>query len=342
MPRTHVSIDGDRFLLNGTPTYPGRTARGLQIEGRLLNARLVQGVFDDRNPETRGRWAYPDTGVWDAERNVREFLAAMPVWRRHGLLSFTLNLQGGSPEGYSRLQPWHNSAFEADGAFRDDYRVRAERILDFADELGMAPILGLFYFGQDERLRDEAAVLRAVDEVADWIVARGWTHLLLEVNNECNIRYEHPILQPERVHELILRLQERFRAAGRPLPVSTSLGGGSIPPPNILAAGDYTLLHGNGVNTPAALEKLIRDTRTALGGRHVPIVVNEDDHFGFDVPENNCIAALRNGASWGYFDFRMRDEGYHDGYQSVPVDWTISSARKRGFFDLVRELTGGV
>ena len=27
--------------------------------------------------------------------------------------------------------------------------------------LGMAPLLGLFYFGQDQRLRDEAAVLQA-------------------------------------------------------------------------------------------------------------------------------------------------------------------------------------
>src|SRR3712207_7267903 len=33
------------------------------------------------NPETRSRWAYPDAGAWDAERNTREFLEAMPQWR---------------------------------------------------------------------------------------------------------------------------------------------------------------------------------------------------------------------------------------------------------------------
>ena len=117
-PKTSVSIVGDAFHINGEPTYKGRVWKGKKIEGLLLNARLVQGIFDDLNPETVSRWAYPDTGKWDAERNTREFIAAMPEWRRHGLLAFTINLQGGSPMGYANEQPWHNSAFEADGSLR--------------------------------------------------------------------------------------------------------------------------------------------------------------------------------------------------------------------------------
>src|SRR6185436_14535573 len=151
-PRTEISIVGEKFLLNGKPTYAGRTWEGVSIEGRLMNSRMVQGIFDDLNPETRARWNYPDTGKWDADRNTREFVAAMPEWRRHGLLAFTLNLQGGSPEGYSRGQPWHNSAFAADGALRADYFARTARIIERADELGMVVILGIFYFGQDERV----------------------------------------------------------------------------------------------------------------------------------------------------------------------------------------------
>ena len=42
---------------------------------------MAQGIFDDLNPETRRRWAYPDTGVWDPGRNTAEFLAAMAEWR---------------------------------------------------------------------------------------------------------------------------------------------------------------------------------------------------------------------------------------------------------------------
>ena len=86
-PRTVVTIEGDGFRINGRPTYEGRVFRGYRVEGLLLNARLVQGLFDDRNPETRSRWAYPDTGRFDPERNTREFLAAMPEWPRHGVLA---------------------------------------------------------------------------------------------------------------------------------------------------------------------------------------------------------------------------------------------------------------
>src|SRR4029434_5709565 len=118
---TTVSIVGQAFHLNGQPTYPGRSWQVLRIAGWLLNSRMVQGIFDDRNPETAQRWAYPDTGRWDAERNTREFIAAMPEWRKHGLLAFTINLQGGSPQGYSTNQPWHNSAMNEDGSVRPDY-----------------------------------------------------------------------------------------------------------------------------------------------------------------------------------------------------------------------------
>jgi hypothetical protein len=47
---TRVSIQGDAFHLNGRPTYDGRTYQSKKIEGLLLNARMVQGIFDDRHP----------------------------------------------------------------------------------------------------------------------------------------------------------------------------------------------------------------------------------------------------------------------------------------------------
>src|SRR5262245_43464034 len=44
--RTVVTMEGEKFLLNGKPTYAGRTWDGVAIEGRLMNSRMVQGVFD--------------------------------------------------------------------------------------------------------------------------------------------------------------------------------------------------------------------------------------------------------------------------------------------------------
>src|SRR3989442_13470154 len=83
--RSIVEIRGDRFFINGRPTYEGRSYQGHRVEGLLMTSRMVQATFDDRNPETVSRWAYPDTGKWDPERNTREFLAAMPSWKEHGL-----------------------------------------------------------------------------------------------------------------------------------------------------------------------------------------------------------------------------------------------------------------
>ncbi len=335
--KTEVSIRGEAFLINGRPTYAGRTWNGHRIEGLLFNSRMVQGIFDDLNPKTRDRWVYPDTGRWDPERNTREFLAAMPLWRRHGLRAFTINLQGGSPEGYSRAQPWHNSAFTETGELRPDYMARLERILDRADELGLVVILGIFYFGQDERLKDEATVRRGLDRALDWVFERGYRHVLIEVNNECNIRYDHPILQPERVHELIDHVKARQRE-GRRLLVSTSYGGGAIPRENVVRSADFLLLHGNGVKDPNRIAEMVRQTRRVAGYRPKPILFNEDDHFDFDQPRNNLLAAVGEYCSWGYFD--PGKNNYQDGYQSPPVNWGLNTPRKQEFFAKIKEITG--
>jgi len=192
---TEVSIRGQQFLLNGKPAYAGRSYKGMKIEGLLMNVRAVQAIFDDLNSETRSKWAYPDTGKWDPERNTREFVAALPEWRRHGVLALTVNLQGGSPEGYSKSQPWENSAIDPDGALRPAYMDRLARVLDRADQLGMVAIVGYFYFGQDQRVKDEAAVRRAVTNATNWLLDSGHRNILVEIDNECNVSaYDHEIL----------------------------------------------------------------------------------------------------------------------------------------------------
>jgi hypothetical protein len=336
---TAVSIHGDAFHINGEPTYKGRMWSGKKIEGLLLNSRMVQGTFDDMNPETVQQWRYPDTGRWDAERNTREFIAAMPVWRKHGLLAVTLNLQGGSPQGYSKDQPWHNSAFTPAGELRAEYLSRLQRILDKADELGMVVILGYFYFGQDQRLENEDVVKRCVDVATSWLHDQGYRNVLVEINNECNVRYDHDVLKPDRVHELIERVKS-VEKNGHRLLVGTSYGGGVIPKPNVVKVSDFLLMHGNGVKEPSRIAEMVQLARKVDGYRPMPILFNEDDHFHFDQPSNNFVSALGEYASWGYFDFRMAGESFDDGYQSVPVNWSISSPRKRGFFQLLSEVTG--
>lgn len=366
---THLTACGQRWHINGQPTYKNSPVAGL-----LLNSRMTNAMFDDENPVTRPLWAYPDTGHWNAERNTDEFIAQLATYRAHELLAVTVNLQGGSPTGYYReasvramlaarrldasdqavwaglpsaaSQPWHNSAFAADGSLKSSYLSRAERIIAACDALGMVVILGYFYFGQDERLADERAVCRAVDEATQWVLQSGYGNVLIEVNNETDVpRYEHAILQPHRVAELI----ERVRAhqfGGRRLLAGTSYGGGRVPDDDVVAASDYIMLHGNGVTQPERIAAMVAQTRALPSYTAQPILFTEDDHFDFDQPTNNFRAALAAYASWGYFDPGAAAGGastfgdYQSGYQNIPVNWRINTERKRGFFKLLREVTG--
>jgi hypothetical protein len=338
--QTVVTIEGDQFLINNKLTYSGRYWKGNKIEGLLLNSRMVQGIFDDMNPETVINWQYPDTKKWDPDRNTKEFIASMQTWRDNGLLSFTINLQGGSPQGYSNIQPWNNSAFKEDGTLRPEYMLRLEKILNKADELGMVPIVGLFYFGQDERLRDELAVKNAVNNVIDWLFSKKYRNILIEINNECNVnKYDHEILKPQRVHELIGLVKNKTKNGLR-FYVGTSYGGKFIPLPNVVKVSDFILIHGNGESNPDNILEMVKKTREVEGYTPKPILFNEDDHFNFDKEWNNFTAAVKGYASWGYFDYRMKDEPFESGYQSVPVDWGINSERKKAFFKLLKEITG--
>ena len=372
--QTRVAIEGDRWLINGRPTYVGREYRGWKIEGLLLNSRMVQSILDDENELTRVLWRYPDTGVWDAERNTAEFVEAMPEWQAHGLLGFTVNLQGGSPLGYYRpvafreklrslgisaqderiwaglpaeeSQPWHNSAFDAQGRLKQSYLGRLSRILDRADSLGMVVVLGLFYFGQDERLRDERAVRRAVDEACGWVLEQGYANVVIEVNNECNVpRYDHDIMRPDRIHELIEQVSG-ITAGGERLLAGTSYGGGRVPDDAVVKVSDFLLMHGNGVSGPPRIAQMVDEARALSSYRPMPILFNEDDHFDFDRPRNNFTSALSRYAGWGYFDpgegagGRAAFGNYLDGYQNPPVNWRINTPRKRAFFGLLRDVTG--
>ena len=342
---TSIAIKGNEFFLNGKVTYPDRSFRGNKIQGLLFTSRMVNAIVNDQNPETRGMWAYRD-GPWDPERNTNEFIAALPSYRAHGLTSVAFNIQGGSVMGYGWHQPWHTSGYTPDGHILPDYRGRLIRVLDALDANGMAAVLGLFYISAAPALSGEAAVIRATDDITDIVCNGGYTNVLMEVGNEVEIpRWAYDIVKPPRSHELVLRIQERSKGrvkteAGRLL-VSTSFSNrtGDLPS-KLLEAADYVLFHGNSLPTPADVHTRVKAIRAMAGYHGQPLLINEDDHFDFDQPENNMTAAIAEYCGWGFFDYRQIREPFEAGYQSLPVDWTINSPRKKGFFGLLAEATG--
>jgi len=341
---TSVALAGNAFHINGKPTYPGRSFRGSKVEGQLFTSRMVNCIINDQNPETRGMWAWRD-GPWDPERNTNEFIAALPLYRSHGLTSVAFNIQGGSPMGYGWHQPWHTSGYTPDGHLLPDYKSRLLRVLDAVDANAMVAVLGYFYVSATPALADEAAFMRAADEITDLVCDGGYTNVLIEVANEADIQsWKQEIIKPARSHELVARVQSRSKGrvktpAGRLL-VSTSFATPAPIPERLLQTADYVLYHGNGLATPQAVHTRARQIRATSGYRGQPLLINEDDHFDFDKPENNFLAAVEEYSGWGYFDYRQIRERFEDGYQSLPVDWGINSARKKAFFSLLAEVTG--
>ena len=346
-PHTAVSIDGDRFRINGSLTYDDAPA---DVRGRLYNVRAANGAFDDENPDTVERWVYPDTGTWDPDRNVAELCAAVPTWYEHGVRAIGVNLQGGRPvlnrhEGgtdpAATRQPWIVSAYTPTGELQSAWRNRVERLLHRTDEIGMVLILGMFYQGQDGHLADEDAVVSGVDAVLAWLDDLGATNVILEVNNECDTGYDHDILGPDRVHELI----RRVRKADGP-PVGTSFRGGAMPTDAVVDASDVIFLHGNGVDDPHRIRDMVETVHTGSTYRGQPIVFNEDDvamlhdesdGYGFGIEPTHVTAATAAGASWGYYDKGTND--YESGFQSPPINWELSTPRKRAFFTHLAAVT---
>lgn len=268
---TRVSIEKEAWLLNGAVTYPGTKA-----EGRLMNTRMVNAVFEDSNR--------PD---FDSESNTARFIEKIPDYAACGVRAFTLNLQGGMP-GYEGAR---NSAFDAEGNLRDLYLRRVRRVIEACDRHGTVVILGCFYQRQDQILRDESAVRAAVTNVAQWIKGCGFTNVVLEIANEYGHGgFDHKLLKSAAGQ---VELIERAKKSHPGLLVSTSgLGDGAVPN-EVARAADYVLIHFNGTKVediPARIK--------AMRAFSKPVVCNEDAKTGEAGAKaaELCAAA---GGSWG-------------------------------------------
>lgn len=301
--RTRLSLDGPHFRLNGKLTYAGQSA-----EGRLLNVRMVNSVFED---EARTSF--------DPERNTEEFVGAMPEYVNHGVRAFTVSLQGGYP-GYEGAR---NSAFRPDGSLDGDYLSRVARVIERADALGAVVILSLFYQRQDQVLRNEQAVRTGVVKAVDWVRQRGYRNIILEVVNEYgHSGFNHAVLRSDAGVAGLIRLARQRHSS---LPVSASTRGNGRTTPEVAKASDLILVHFNQLAT-SDIASRVRALRNAHPDK--PIVCNEDDRTG-SAAAAALTASVEAGGSYGLmvervnqhypfdFDGRSDDPKAYDRYKSL-------------------------
>jgi hypothetical protein len=269
--QTRVAIKGDRWFLNEVVTYARAKA-----EGRLMNVRMVNAVFEDaRRPE------------FQAEANTERFVKALPDYVSHGARAFTINLQGGMP-GYEGAV---NSAFDADGNLRAAYLRRVHRVIETCDCEGAVVILGCFYQRQDQLLKDEAAVRTGVVNVAQWVKGCGFTNVVLEIANEFgHVGFDHRPLRMAAGQAELIRMAKKTHPS---LLVSTSgLGDGAVSQ-EVARAADFLLVHFNDTK----IEDMPARIR-ALKEFGKPVVCNEDAKIG-EAGARAAAVCVANGASWG-------------------------------------------
>jgi hypothetical protein len=355
--QTVVGIHGSQFTINGVPTYTassGFPSADPNLQGTLLNVRAVQAVFDDANYPNGGSrahpytsntmgpvfWDYPD-GPWDPERNLREFLAALPTWRSAGILAFTVNLQGGGPPDgnygeKATLQPHLNSGFDPQGNLKPAYAARLKRVIEQADKLGMVVIVGYFYQGSNERILpdpEDKYAKEAVRQASLFLKNLPHRNILIEIANETSSQgYNHSIMQPDGILDAILLAQKTVE---HQIPVSMSWVQGPMRRGTrgdlAMRAVDYVMFHTNGQSPEAAHDSI--QAMKSWAGYDRPVLINEDGVSAF-----NLQAAVQEHVGWGYYDDGLGN--YRDGFQDLPVDWKIGSNVKWIFFEQVARLTG--
>lgn len=320
MGKTDLGIQGDNFTINGILTYSDIPGTHPAAHGLLMNARFIQGIFDDMaDPVRFSRFGYQ----WDADENTDRLIHALPEWKRFGLLGFTVGMQGGMPVLTIENSTIENNPYSEDGKHIDPtYLNRLDRLIRATDELGMIVIVSMLYQGQVNRMADGSCIRNAITTCSRFLRDGAYTNVIIEVANEHNVGnfIHHPLVYyPEGIASLI----DLARETSGGLPVGSS-GGGLYYSPEVCRASDVILVHGNGA-TEQTYYDLIRDVQAL--SLHRPIVCNEDS------PRFTQLkVASKTHTSWGYYNNHTKQE--------CPTDWSITRGEDQFFAQRMADMIG--
>lgn len=271
-----VGVSDYRWLLNDQVTCPGAAAEGL-----LMNVRMVNATFEDRNRDD-----------FDPDANTDRFIEMIPDYAEHGVRAFTFCLQGGMP-GYEGAL---NTAFEGDGSLRPGYTTRVARAIEACDAAGVAVILSFFYQRQMGIFDGPDPVRAAVVSGVRWVAEQGFTNVVVEIANEYahNGFVDHQIVKSDEGQVELIQLAKETAAQECPdLLVSTAGMGSGRLGESVAEAVDFIIIHFN--NTDMAD---VPDRIEALKHHKKPILCNEDTKVGKRGAEVASLC-VEHGCSWG-------------------------------------------
>ena len=319
MSITHLTIQGEQFYINDQLVYSEIPESDPNAHGLLMNARFIQGIFDDKADRQR----YNRFGrLFDPEQHTDDLIAALPAWYATGLRGLTVSFQGGGPCFTVDNDTIDNNPFGEEGLTLDPaYAARMDRLIRAADALGMVVIVSYFYGAQTRRLRDGRAVRNAVTTASNFLRAGGYTNVIIEIANEQDVPQflDHPLVYyPEGAAALCDLAREQSGG----LPVGCSGRGGSVER-EIAEASDVILIHGNGCSRQR-LYNMIEKVRSWNLNR--PIVCNEDSQA-----IGQMEVTFKTRTSWGYYNNMTKQE--------PPADWGITRGEDEFF---ARRMAAGI
>lgn len=321
MSKTILSIDGRDFRINGRLVYSEIEGGNPKAHGLLMNARFIQGIFDDAaDPDRFARFGFDR---WDPEDHTDRLIAALPQWYSYGLRAFTVGFQGGGPCFTIQNSTIDNNPFGADGTSLDPkYAARMNRLIRAADEIGVVVIVSYFYGDQAKRLTEGRHIRNAVVTASRFLKEGSYTNVIIEVANEMNIQpFEpHPIIQKPDGMAMLIDLARRESGG---MPVGSS-GNGGYRHKEVVDASDVVLVHGNH-QSRQHYYNMIRDCRAWAPNK--PIVCNEDSQA-----IGNMLVCEHTRTSWGYYNNATKQE--------PPVCWEILPGEDLFFALRVAKLTG--
>ncbi len=306
MGKTNLSIKGRDFYINDKPVYDEINGH-LSSKGLLMNARFIQGIFDDQTDRKRyNRF----NKIFDVDKNTDDLIKALPMWYQYGLRAITVGIQGGMPVFTIDIKIIDNNPFGPDGmSFDEAYAKRLDKLIKAADEIGMVVIVNILYWAQALSFKNDEAIISALKIASSFLKKGNYTNVIIDIANEYNIDMWNSlkiIKDPKSMKKLI----ELVKKESGGMLVGCSGGGGLIDQ-EVIDASDVVLIHGNGLTRGEYYDFVLKVQKIAPDK---PILCNED---------SPCISRLDiaqlTHTSWGHYDNFTKQE--------PPCDWGITKGQ---------------
>jgi len=303
--KTKITINGNKFLINGKPVYSEIKNANPASLGLLWNQRVIQGVFDDKKDRTRFN-LFRD-GVFDPDKNTDNLIKALPEWHSYGLRAITVGFQGGGPVNCVDVREIENNPFGVDGASLDPaYASRMDKLIRAADETGIIVICNFLYWAHANRIRDGRAITEAVKTASRFLRDGKYTNVIIDVANEYDIGMfsPHPIVNTHEGMAQLIKIAREFSGGM----ITGCSGGGCSFGREVLEESDAAIVHGNGSSRGEYYDFILK-VKNIAGNK--PILCNEDSpcHTRMDI-------GLETYTSWGYYNNFTK--------QIPPADYSVT------------------